>query len=139
MLVAALVITLPLRLRPHLLHEGRAGLDFDEVEDPFHGRLEILGEVRVSDYAEVPFRDEPRSMRFVKGAEQLARGLVEVLDPAALALLARRLPDVVPVLEHACHERHTGRDDLDRLTNDGHELPVGGGVRPRTHRTTEST
>src|SRR5262245_58674250 len=117
MLVAALICALPLRLRPHLLHEGRAGLDFDEVEDPFHRRFEILEEVRVSDYAEVPFRNEPGSVRFVKGAEHLARGLVEVLDPPPLVLLARAVPDVVPVLEHACHERHTGRYDLDRITN----------------------
>ncbi len=44
-LVAALVCALPLCLRPHLLHEGRGGLDFDEVEDPFHRRLKILEEV----------------------------------------------------------------------------------------------
>ena len=70
MLVAALVCALPIRLRPNLFHEGRGGLDFDEVEDPFHRRLEILQEIRVSDYAEVPFRDEPGSVRFVKGAER---------------------------------------------------------------------
>ena len=37
----------------------------------------------------------------VEGAEHLARGLVEVLEPPLLVLRPRTVPDVIPVLEHA--------------------------------------
>ena len=63
--------------------------------------LEILEEVRVPHYAEVLFRDEAGRLCLVEGAEHLARGLVEVLEPPLLVLRPRTVPDVIPVLEHA--------------------------------------
>ena len=124
MLMAAGVGALLLRLCPNLFDERGAGLDLDEIEDARHRRFKVVQEIGVADYAQVLLRNPSTGVRLVKRTQHFTGGLVEVLHPAPLVFLGGVIPGVVAVLQHTGHQRHSGRDDFDRVADDVDQLGV---------------
>src|ERR1700722_6736679 len=71
-LVAAGVTALSRRLLPHFFDESLCGLYLDEIEDAFHGRLEVVDQILVAHHAQFAFGDLARRLRLVEIAQHVA-------------------------------------------------------------------
>ena len=122
--VTAGVTALPCRLLADFIDKSLCGLDLDEVEDPLHRRFEVVDQILVTHDAQVVFGDLARRMCIVEVTQHVARSLVQIFQPPALVFFLRAIPHVVAVLEHAGQQRHSRRDDLDRIADDVDQLAI---------------